>query len=312
MTLKNGIILLKKCRPINLFTIIILQCFIYYFLFYTIIGSTSIDLRISLGDLLLLTLDLALIMAAGYLINDIYDLETDQHHNHKESLTETGLPLSFFYKSYWVISLLGMCLTLYLANKYNEWGLSILYPIGSGLLYIYARFLKSSILWGNLLIAVLCGFPAVMLYLAESPAVLKLQSQSIQTYEHFISILTFYLVFACISTLIREIIKDLEDKDADLSAGIKSFANSTPHKIVQGFCTILMSCFLGIQLYFCNYLFMQDSYLALLFFIICIIPLTGFGWIKFYKAKTSEDYRGISRIYKGIILSGIVLLAFIQ
>lgn len=312
MTLKNGIILLKKCRPINLFTIIILQCFIYYFLFHKIIGNTTIELRISLTDLFILTLDLALIMAAGYLINDICDLETDQKHQYKESLIETGLPLSFFHRSYWLISLLGMCLTLYLANKYNEWGLSILFPTGTFLLYIYARFLKSSILWGNLLIAALCGFPAFMLYLAESPAVQKLKTLSVHTYEYFISILMFYLVFAFISTLIREVIKDLEDKDADRSAGITSFANSKPYKTVQRFCTVLMSCFLGLQLYFCNYLFEQDSYLALLFFIICIIPLTGFGWIKFYNAKTSEDFRGISKIYKGIILSGIVLLAFIQ
>lgn len=311
MTLKNGIILLKKCRPINLLTIIILQCFLYYFLIYKNVEAHSIDLRLSFIDLVLLTLDLALIMAAGYLINDIFDIETDEAHQSKESLLNTGLPLSFFHRSYWIILIFGMGLTLYLAYKYDEWYLSLLYPVGAFLLYIYAKHLKSSVLWGNILIAILCGFPATMLFLAESPAIEQLKQLSYPAYKHFMVILGFYLVFAFFSTLIREIIKDLEDKEADLKAGIISFANSKPYNLVFGLCSTLIFCFVGLQVYFCFYLFEQENNLALLFFIICIIPLTVISTLRLKKAHTSSEYRTVSRIYKAIILSGIIILAFI-
>ena len=76
-------------------------------------------MRLNLTDLILLTIDLAFIMGAGYLINDLYDLKTDQAHSNKISLEETGVPLIYFKRSYWIISTLGMLLTLYLANKYD-------------------------------------------------------------------------------------------------------------------------------------------------------------------------------------------------
>ena len=191
MTLEHGIILLKKCRPINLLSIILLQCFTYFFLFYNILSSVDISLRLSLFDLFLITLDLALIMGSGYLINDIFDIETDKRHQNKESLLETGIPLTFFRNAYWAISILGLIITLYLAQKYQEWGLSLLYPAGVFILYLYAKKLKNSILWGNIVIAILCCFPSLMLYLAEAPSIQLLKNTSENLYAVFLNILYF-------------------------------------------------------------------------------------------------------------------------
>jgi 4-hydroxybenzoate polyprenyltransferase len=312
MTLEHGIILLKKCRPVNLLSIILLQCFTYFFLFYNILSSVDISLRLSLFDLFLITLDLALIMGAGYLINDIFDIETDRRHQNKESLLETGIPLTFFRNAYWAISILGLIITLYLAQKYQEWGLSLLYPAGVFILYLYAKKLKNSILWGNIVIAILCCFPSLMLYLAEAPSIQLLKNTSENLYAVFLSILYFYLLFSFISTLIREIIKDLEDKDADLASGIITFANKFPSSFVINICSICIVIFLGVQIYFCFYLFEQEFYLAVLFFIIWIIPITLYSFVTLRKAQTTLDFKKLSLNYKIIILSGIIQLAFIQ
>ena len=312
MALKHGIILLKKCRPINLLTIILLQCFIYFFLFYNILESFNIGLRLSLTDLILLTIDLAFIMGAGYLINDLYDLKTDQAHSNKISLQETGVPLIYFKRTYWIISTLGMLLTLYLANKYNEWALSLLYPVGTYILYIYAKKLKSTILLGNLLIAVLCIFPTLMIYLAEAPGILKLKASSPTAFQFFTRILSFYLLFSFLSTLIREIIKDLEDKEADKQAELTTFANSYPLRVVLRVSKVLILLFIFVQLCFCLYLFLEGLYLGVLFFIICIFPMTIFSLLKLRSAKTESDFNKLSKLYKLIILTGILLLVFIR
>lgn len=304
--------LLRKCRPLNLFTVSFLQFFLYKFLFFDFLQQEQIALKLSIADIMLLTLDLAIIMAAGYLINDIFDEETDRLHRSKRSLSEIGIHRVTAKRAYAFLLTIGFGLTIYLAEKYDEWPLSLLYPSANFILYIYARKLKSSILWGNLLIAILCCLPTLLIYLAERSQIKILENINPDLHSLLWLTIISYLIFAFLSTFIREIIKDMEDAQADRDAGIITFANNTGSKTVKTVLYVLETIFLLLIGLIIFYFFDKKNSPALLFSLCSILPLVLWNLYYLKKANTSSNYKKLSKTYKLIMLLGIGLLAFIN
>lgn len=310
--MKNLIPLLKKCRPVNLLTVSFLQFFLYKFLFYDFLQQGHIALKLSILDIVLLTLDLAVIMAAGYLINDIFDEETDRLHSAKRSLSELGIQHKTAQKAYAFLLLFGFSITIYLAAKYDEWPLSLLYPAANLILYVYARKLKSSVLWGNLLIAVLCCLPTLLIYLAERSQIKQIRAINPEVYQFFWLTIITYLIFAFLSTLIREIIKDMEDSQADSEAGIITFANSKDSRTVKGLLFFLEVIFLLLIGVIAIYFFNKKNIPALVFSLLSLIPLILWNLYHLRGAETSASYKRLSSSFKLIMILGIGLLAFIH
>ena len=147
MWIKKIKVIAKHSRPLNLIAIALLQVMLYFFVIYLPYQDLNLPWRLSYIDLSLLSIDLIILMAAGYLINDIFDRKTDAIHAQKKAIDSYEYPLALFQNSYWILVSLGAILTRFLAWKYHEWALSLLYPAGTYLLYFYAKRLKSTIVW---------------------------------------------------------------------------------------------------------------------------------------------------------------------
>ena len=114
-----------------------------------------------------------------------------------------------------------------------------------------------------------------------------------------------YAAFAFITTLIREIVKDLEDLEGDQQMGYNTYAIVSGKKKAKNIVQVLsLLTILGIA-WILNSQFQADlySFLYVLFFV--EVPFLYFVW-KLKKAKNSSDFYSLSSWMKIIMLLGTI------
>jgi len=167
--------------------------------------------------------DTILIAGGSYVINDIFDHRADLINKpNKLYIGEGRLSPSDAKRLYGIITVLGFLLAIYIAYRIEKIHLVMIYPVAVGMLYYYSSRWKKIALVGNVVVAIFCGFvPGILLY-AEWDHLLQLRDDDLQTYTFIIDIFTAYIVFAFMSTIVRELIKDVEDVIGDKAAGYRT------------------------------------------------------------------------------------------
>jgi len=144
----------------------------------------------------------ALISGGGYVINDYYDYSIDMI-NRKERVLPSGLIAPAKAKYYGIcLFVLGIIISIFLRNP---WMIAIA-VFNSVLLFIYAMKSKRIHFWGNLLVA----FVTASTFIFGSFITNNLRNAL------FVGLCAFFY------TMIRELVKDIEDKYGDKSVGAKT------------------------------------------------------------------------------------------
>jgi 4-hydroxybenzoate polyprenyltransferase len=201
---------LKILRPVNL---LFLAFALVGLLLFALQFATDIpDFRIQAVFVGLLIIYVTCsTMAAGYVINDLFDVETDKINKPEKTIVGTLLTIR---QTTWIYALLNIEVLLFsvLIAWLTEKSFFIVIMVFSQVaLFIYAKYLKRSLLWGNLLVAFLTAGPYLLfVYVFELNADILL--------------LALYLaLFAFLLNLIREITKDWEDILGDKAIRAKTF-----------------------------------------------------------------------------------------
>lgn len=176
-------------------------------------------LTLSHLSFLLLCLLTIITTLGGYIINDLYDEETDKRNHVKRQAIGIWMSREKAKAVYLIIHLIGLVLNFYLAYQHNQLLYSWIFPLAVILLWWYAAQLKGTVIWGNLLVSLFCAAVALLLPFAEKSAISKLIDGS-----DMLNKLYFYALFAGLSNFIREIIKDAEDRLGDEQSGYQTLA----------------------------------------------------------------------------------------
>lgn len=301
----------------NLFFIIITQV-----LFYTCIIQPSLrDLNSIAGSnlvvldpplFLLLALSSVLIAAAGYIINDYFDLNIDQINKPGSIVIQRLIKRRWAIVWHLIFSAIGVILAFYISWK-------LLNPvIGFAnlgcvfLLWLYSTTFKKQLLIGNILISLLTAWVILVLYFAElnfSGFRDPLYRQHIRTIFKFSMI---YAGFAFIISLIREVIKDMEDRDGDARYGCKTmpivWGIPATKMFVAVWLFVLTAALIIMQLYG---LLQSWWHGAIYCLVAVIIPLIRIS-LDIKKAVTTADYHQLSSRIKWIMLAGILSMIFFK
>ena len=206
---------IKSLRPINLLIIGATQWLIYRLLFVNTLDISCLH-GASFYALMLTTI---LIAAGGYYINDYYDTVSDEINAKPYKLSKRAS-----YIAYIMITLLGAIIAMFLAQFLQEWPLFWIYPVAVGLLYLYAKTLKGTMLLGNLVVGWFCCFVPGIILVAERKCIqLSWEIYPIDTLR-LLYIVVGYMLFGFLTTVWREIIKDAEDVKGDMEAGLNTIA----------------------------------------------------------------------------------------
>ncbi|HOX81579.1 MAG TPA: geranylgeranylglycerol-phosphate geranylgeranyltransferase [Chryseolinea sp.] len=270
--------LLKLTRFGNLLIIGLAQYFTAAFL---IEKNTVFDFH-----LLLLSSSTVLIAAAGYIINDYYDIKIDFINKPERVVIGRSIARRYAILFHVVLSCTGILIGASLSLRIGAVNIVSVF-----LLWLYSNNLKRLPLIGNVTVAFLTGLSIYM----------------IEIYYHSgKSMILIYATFAFFMTLIREIIKDMEDLKGDNSFGCKTLP------ITVGVRKTKIVIYIIIFIFSITVLMINQFYtgISIYYFLVCLfIPLLIL-LTRLTRADRMKDYAWLSTFSKVIMLLGILSMAF--
>ncbi len=302
---------LQLIRPPNLIIVAITQFLIQYLVLVPAFQEVGITSALDLFHFSLLAFSTVLIAAGGYVINDIIDYEIDVINKPERLIINRLISMRAAYLYYGFLTILGFFISLYLAIYIDNLPLLSLYPMAVGLLFCYSKYFKQRVLIGNVVVAIFCAFVAGIIWFAERNTYAQLWESNPESATYLQFILGFYLLFAFIATMFREIVKDMEDVEGD------RLYNCRTLPIVYGFKTakivaFLFGILLVIFLCFTAWRIFEYGHLyGLLFLIIAILVPVFVVLFLLNKATIASDFKRLSTLTKFIMLSGLLLLFLI-
>lgn len=257
----------------------------------------------------LLVISTVLIAAGGYVVNDIEDMEIDEQ-NKPEHKRIVGRVYSL--KTAWWIygfcTVIGFIISLYLAFYVKDVIQFLIYPAAVGLLYAYSRWFKRQPLTGNLVVSFFCAFVAWVIFYAQnlSPIFpLFLKTSWLDSVK-----ITFigYAVFAFLSTLFREIIKDIEDAEGDLAGNCRTLPIVLGIPKSKNIALFVGIVFLLFMAYFSFILRGSHDWLKIIVLNLTVSLPMIYALFLLSKADDKKDFSYLSRLAKGIMLSGLIFI----
>ena len=253
----------------------------------------------------LLVLSTVLIAAAGYIINDIMDQETDNYNKPEDAIVGKSISEKVAYNLYFVLNITGVCIGYYLANVIHKPSFAGAFIIISATLYMYASSLKQMLIIGNMIVALLLSFSVIIIGLFD-----LLPS----TYDgnqpkmgHFFSILIHYAVFAFIINFIREIVKDMEDVDGDNETGMSTLPIVLGINKTSKVVAVLGIIATVILLWYINSNLMSlKLYYAVIYGLLFVVAPMIFFLVKIWNAKSKKEFHMLGSVLKLVIFFGIL------
>jgi 4-hydroxybenzoate polyprenyltransferase len=258
----------------------------------------------------LLVLSTVLLAAAGYVINDIFDQDTDIENKPKDVIVGKKITEATAYNIYVALNVTGVGIGFYLSNVILKPGFAVIFILIAATLYIYATSLKQILLLGNIIVAILLSFSVVIIGIFDLYPVIDRSNQPV--IANLFSILLDFALFAFMINLIREIVKDLEDRKGDYNQGMKTLPivlgmdNTSKLASVLG---LIPTVFLLV--YINNYFVASDLFATTIYaFVFIVGPLLFFS-IKIWPAKTKKEFHKLSLLLKWVLFFGIISIAII-
>jgi 4-hydroxybenzoate polyprenyltransferase len=296
---------LKLCRWQNLLLIIISQCVVKY----ALINKYIVDISLNNLDFSLLVLSSILIAAAGYIINDINDVEIDKINKPEKVLIGYKISIKNANNIFLVLNIVGVLIGFYISNKVGKSNFTTIFILISALLYAYSVQLKKVLIVSNILIAFVIGLSILIVPIFDI-----LPSLSFENREgHIIifQIILDYALFAFFINWIREIIKDIEDAKGDklhnvnsipLKFGVKSA------KVITSVITLVPMA--GILYYALVYLSKHTE--GLIYFGLFLFAPLVYFIINLWSAEENKDFKKLQTLLKLVMLLGVFSIVLFQ
>ncbi|WP_072991408.1 geranylgeranylglycerol-phosphate geranylgeranyltransferase [Flavobacterium segetis] len=296
---------LKLIRYQNLLLLVFMQIIFRYGFF----KYQNITLALTDFQYVILVLSTVLIAAGGYVINNIFDQDTDAINYPKKVVVGNSISEKQAYNIYLILTSCGVGIGFYLANVIQKPLFAAIFILIAATLYLYATSLKQMLLIGNIVVAFLLAFSVIIIGIFDLYPVTFVENQ--QQMGVLFSILIDYAIFAFIINLFREIIKDFEDFEGDKIEGMNTFpiyfGKKIAVKIIFGFSFLP----LVLLLFYINQYLINLLFVTIYLFLFVAAPLLIFI-MKIWNAESKKDFQFLSLLLKWILFFGILSVVLIS
>lgn len=265
----------------------------------------AMRLHFPLYDFILLVLATVLITAGGYVINDYFDIKTDLI-NRGKVIVGTMIPRRTAMMWHLILNAAGIGIGFYISWRAGYFMMGALFLIVSGLLYFYSASYKRQFLIGNLIVALLTAAVPMMVGIFEWPALYQFYAANSVTPPDIDFVLNWpggFALFAFLTTLIREIIKDIEDFEGDRAYGrntVPVMLGINTSKIVTASLILITIVLIYVVWYFYVHDLITFTYISAT----VVIPLV-FVAIRLKGSSSRENFHNASNLMKVVMVAGI-------
>lgn len=299
----------KLVRVKNLLIIALTQCFVRLYLISPLFFNYKIEHALNGWQFALFVLATVCIAAAGYIINDYFDVDIDRINKPDKMVIGNFFIRNEAFRLHLIFNGAGTMLGFFIAWVAGNIKLGFIFIVIAGLLWFYAKTFKKVFLLGNLLVAILTALTVLVTAYFETNLFGSADVLVIAANKEVMALVLAYTLFAFLATLLREIIKDMQDVEGDREYNCKTIAVVLGVKKAKWFATlfiVMLICYLFFvqQHFFKDELFLQISYIL----IALQLPLAALLF-NLVPAASKEDFGKLSEWMKTITLLGIVSMA---
>lgn len=298
---------LKLIRYKNLLILALMQLIFRY----GFLELQNIPLALADWQYCILVLATVCIAAGGYIINNIFDVETDSENKPDNVIVGKFISETKAYNLYIGFTVVGVAMGFYLSNVIEKPSFASMFIVIAATLYFYATSLKQSLLIGNFIVALLLSFSVIIIGIFDLFPITNEENRPVMGL--LFGILLDYAIFAFIINFIREIVKDLQDVNGDLNQGMNTLpillGVTKTTKLVFGLSFIPIIIILN---YINTNLFAAGLLYATLYGLILILAPLLYVTIKIWSAKTTQDFHHLSTVLKWILFFGILSIVVIS
>ncbi len=296
---------LRLFRWPNLAVVAMTQVLVRYAIILPLLAKSNIEPAFSDLSFAMLVVATLLITAAGYAINDYFDLRADRINKPDKIILGKHISrrTAIFFHS--VFNAAGVVLGIILSLSVGNWQLAIVFLIIPFLLWMYSIRYKKKFFIGNFIVAVLAALVVAIVWVFEFQALNGAAPTDPETLNSISLLVRSYAFFAFLTTLAREVVKDTEDIRGDARTGCKTIpvvsGIRTTKRIIIFFNIALIVSILLMQVYL-----VRRDFDLLFVYLIFAVQLPFVLMInKTLNAREKTDYKNLSRWSKLTMLAGV-------
>ena len=271
-----------------------------------ILFTCGFEASLTTVECTLMFLSVLLIAAGGYVINDYFDVKIDTINKPDKRIVGNLMDRKKAIILHQIFSVTGALLGIALAIIVRSFTVGLLYVLVPGLLWFYSATYKRQFIIGNVIVAFSVALSILVVALVNV-AKLKLQYHEL-LFETPLAIKIYAWVggfsfFAFLTTIIREIIKDIEDEEGDREFECHTLPIKIGIPMTKVVLYILIAAVLSLLAYFLPSYegTLTDTY----FYWGMLLPF-GIFVIMLALAKNKKDYAQASTFIKFIMLIGVL------
>ncbi len=241
-----------------------------------------------------------LIAASGNVVNDIFDQDIDLENRPDRRIIGPLITEDAAWTLYYILSGAGLALGILLAYMLGNTSNGLVFLLALGGLWFYSYSYKRQFLLGNLVIAFLAGLTVYL------PLLFEMQCDpNGWRFLPWAPFIVAYAFFAALSTLIRELVKDMEDMAGDARAGCRTVPiviGSKAAKAVVGLLTLMLMA--AVARY--QYVKWEENDMVSFLVIAAVVQLPAVLMLRsLIVADNAAGYRLASRWAKMLMVGGI-------
>ena len=298
----------KLIRWPNLLFIVLTQLLFFYCAVPFVLKNVTVTALSTPLFYLLVTASVC-IAAAGYIINDYFDLNIDLVNKPGKLIIE-----KFINRRWAIVMHLGLSVSGFAISAYVGYALKNVYiPFFNLLaiagLWFYSTTFKKKLLIGNVIISLLTAWVVLVITVAEYKINQEVAAHSV-VIPRLLKVSFLYAGFAFIISLVREVVKDMQDIEGDLRYHCQTMPIVWGIPVSKVFAGVWLAVLIAgvaiIQFYVLQFGWWLSAIYCVL---LIIVPLL---WIldKLYKARVTSDFSRLSGAIKLVMFTGILSMAF--
>jgi geranylgeranylglycerol-phosphate geranylgeranyltransferase len=237
--------------------------------------------------LTMLMLSTFFITAYGNVINDLFDVETDKKNRPDRAIPSGAVVVRGAFIFATLLLVVGLS-----CSRFAGVGYFIATGIIAFLLWLYSAFLKSTVLWGNMTIALL-------------------SAATIPYGAYWAGSLLYGLwpfLFAYLLHLSREIVKDMADIEGDYASGCKTLPIRYGMRVSIFTVFCILGILLGILLMPWRYEWYGLSYVVIVG--VGVVPPVGYTMATLLSELTKSKLNNASATLKFAMVAGLTAVLF--
>ncbi len=308
--MKNIYNYLRLVRYPNLLFVILTQSFFHYLVIVPVLRNREMFSALSDVNFALLVLSTVLLAAGGYIINDYFDVKIDAINKPRKLFISKSIQRRPAILAHQIVTSIAVLTGIYLAWGVGNYKLAMINPLVAALLWFYSTGYKRQPFVGNFVVALLTGMVVLVVIFFEQPLFHPANDiQLMAGYSIFVRAF-FYFIFAFLVSLIREIVKDMEDIQGDETYGCKTLPIVLGIPKTKAIVYLLSVIVIGLVCLVEAGFMQSHDYVTVIYLMQTVqFPVFVMMWL-LYRADTQKDFNRISTLVKVVMLMGILTIGY--